>query len=144
MTSLAQAPDNSLSGLLNNITGMNAAWIEHKFAAWPDDLNHVAHDKKSDLKRISSDSLGDAADGGSATRQPGLKGAHASIQGKNPIWAAVKGAGAGGGAVVQAGIVASVVAIILLLVLSPVLLIVFLLSLLIIAAIHRAMRARHH
>lgn len=137
--SLAQAPDNTISGPLSIIIGTTVEWIEHKVADWTDNLNHVAHVEKSDLRRVSSDSLGEAAEGGSATRQTGLKGAHASIQGKNPIWAATKGAWAGGCAVVRAAIVASVLATILL-VLSPVL---FLLSLLIIAAIHRAMRARH-
>lgn len=143
MTSLAQAPDNTISGLPSNITGTTAEWIERKVADWTNDLKAIARRKKADLGRASGDSLGDTVEGGSATCQTGLKGGHANIQG-HPIWAAVKGAWAGGGAVVRAAIEASVLATILLLVLSPVLLIVFLLSLPIIAALHRAMRARHH
>jgi hypothetical protein len=148
MTSLAHdiRSDSSISGLLSTIIGTAAGRIEDKVDSWTDDLNDIAHGDKPDLPdlgEMAGEGLGKAAEGGSATRQAGLKGAQASLQGKNPVWAALKGAWSGGGAVVRAAIVTSVVAAILLLVVSPVLLIVFLLSLLIIAAVHRAMRSGH-
>ena len=66
----------------------------------------------------------------------------AGLQGKNPVWAAIKGAWSGGSSQVRAAIVAAVVAMVLLLLLSPVLLLVFLLGLLIIAAVSKARSAQ--
>jgi hypothetical protein len=145
MTSIAHATrtDQSISDLLSSIIGSTAERLEHKVDGWTDDLNDIAHGEKTELGQLAGEGLDQVADGGSATAQAGLKGAAASLQGKNPVWAAVKGAWSGGGAVVRAAIVTSVVAAILLLVLSPVLLIVFLLSLLIIAAVLRAKRSGH-
>ena len=66
----------------------------------------------------------------------------AGIQGKNPVWAALKGAWSGGSATVRAAMVAALVGLLLLVVLSPVLLLVFLLSLLVIAAVMKARSAK--
>ena len=68
----------------------------------------------------------------------GAEGIKASLHGKNPVWAAIKGAWQAGTPVVRAAIIAAAASAILLLLLSPVLLLVFLVSLLIIAAVHRA------
>ena len=81
-------------------------------------------------------------EGGGATRKAGAEGVKASLHGKNPVWAAVKGAWEAGTPVVRAAIVAAVVSAVLLLLLSPVLLLVFLLSLLVIAAVHQARGAK--
>ena len=82
------------------------------------------------------------ADEAGAPQRAGLRGAQAALQGKNPVWAAVKGAWSGGTAAVKAAIVAALVALLLLAVLSPVLLLVFLLSLLVVAAVAKVRQAR--
>jgi hypothetical protein len=82
------------------------------------------------------------ADGHGAKQQAGARAAQASLRGKNPVWAAIKGLWAGGSNQVKAAIVAAVVALVLLLVLSPVLLLVFLLSLLVVAAVAKVRSAR--
>jgi hypothetical protein len=81
------------------------------------------------------------ASGGGARQQAGIKGVQAGLQGKNPVWAAIKGAWTGGSEMVKAAIVAAVVATVLLLLLSPVLLLVFLLSLLVVAAVEKVRSA---
>jgi hypothetical protein len=82
------------------------------------------------------------AEGAGAAQRAGVRGAQASLRGKNPVWAAVKGAWSGSTATVKAAIVAALVALLLMLVLSPVLLLAFLLSLLVVAAVTQARRAR--
>lgn len=84
--------------------------------------------------------LTDGGDG--ATRRAGIYGAEAALEGRNPVWAAVKGAWTGSTATVKAAIVAALVALLLLAVLSPVLLLVFLLSLLVVAAVAQVRRAK--
>ncbi len=83
-----------------------------------------------------------AAQGGGAKQRAGAKGVRAGLEGKNPVWAAIKGAWSGGSSMVRAAIVAAVAALVLLLVLSPVLLLVFLLGLLLIAAATKARSAK--
>jgi len=85
-----------------------------------------------------SQKAADWTGGGGAKQQAGVKSAQAGLQGKNPVWAAIKGAWSGGTSMVKAAIVAALVALVLLLLLSPVLLLVFLLSLLVIAAVAKA------
>lgn len=82
------------------------------------------------------------AEGGGAKQKAGVKGVQAGLEGKNPVWAAIKGAWSGGTATVKAAIVTALVGLVLLLVLSPVLLLVFLLSLLIIEAVAKARSAK--
>ena len=91
---------------------------------------------------MATDALDATAEGGGAKQQAGAEGMKAGLQGKNPVWAAIKGAWSGGSAKVRAAIVAAVVALVLLLVLSPVLLLVFLLGLLILAAVAKARSAK--
>jgi hypothetical protein len=82
------------------------------------------------------------AEGAGAAQRAGARGAQASLRGKNPVWAAVKGAWSGSTATVKAAIVAALVALLLMLVLSPVLLLAFLVSLLVVAAVTQARRAQ--
>ncbi len=77
-----------------------------------------------------------AASGG-ATRQAGLRGAKAGLQGKNPVWAAIKGAWAGASVKLR---LAAVLLLVLLLLLAPVPTLLLLLGLLI-AALVKAIRA---
>lgn len=90
----------------------------------------------------ASQKAADWTGGGGAKQQAGIKSAQAGLQGKNPVWAAIKGAWSGGTSMVKAAIVAALVALVLLLLLSPVLLLVFLLSLLVIAAVAKARSSR--
>ena len=80
----------------------------------------------------------DLAEGGGARQQAGVRGVQAGLEGKNPVWAAIKGAWTGGGTAVRAAVVAAAVALLLLALLSPVVVLVFLLSALVLAAVARA------
>jgi hypothetical protein len=82
------------------------------------------------------------AEGAGTAQRAGVRGARASLRGKNPVWAAIKGAWSGSTATVKAAIVAALVALLLMLVLSPVLLLAFLVSLLVVAAVTQARRAQ--
>ena len=97
---------------------------------------------REDRLRWQTTGLDNLAEGGGAKKQAVAKGVKAGLHGKNPFWAALKGAWQGGTPVVRAAIIAALASTILLLLLSPVLLVVFLLSLLIIAAVHRARAAK--
>lgn len=117
----AARPDSAagaFTSVLNAAVGGAVSKLEERVAGWTDKLNGIAS--------------------GEAKQSAAAAGIDASMQGKNPFWAAVKGAWSGGTPVVRAAIVSAIVATILLLLLSPVLLLVFLLSLLVIAAVHRA------
>lgn len=78
------------------------------------------------------------ASGGGAKQRATARGVQAGLQGRNPVWAAVKGAWSGGTATVKAAVVTALVALLLLALLSPVLLLVFLLSALIVVAVAKA------
>lgn len=120
------SPAGAFTSVLNAAVGTAAAKVEQKVDSWAERLNGFA--------------TGDA-EGGGAMQRAGVEGVRAGLRGKNPVWAAIKGAWQAGTPVVRAAIVAAVASVILLLLLSPVLLLVFLLSLLIIAAVQR-LRAR--
>jgi hypothetical protein len=129
--------------VLDAALGNAAANLERKAVTWTDRLNRIADGSgPQGSGGLADDLLDDASEGGGAKSKAATEGVKAGLHGKNPVWAAVKGAWQGGTPKVRAAIVTSVVAVILLLVLSPVLLIVFLLSLLIIAAVHRARSPR--
>jgi hypothetical protein len=98
-------------------------------------------DKVEELTNKLVDVVAREFSGGGAARQAQVAAVGASIQGRNPAWAAVKGAWAGGGNAVKAAMVAGVVAMVLLLVLSPALLLAFLVSLLVVAAVRKARSA---
>jgi hypothetical protein len=138
------SPANAFTAVLNAAVGGAAAKLEQKVDVWADRLNGVAGGGGSSggLAALADEGLDDLADGGGARKQAVAKGVKAGLHGKNPFWAAVKGAWQGGTPVVRAAIIAALASTILLLLLSPVLLVVFLLSLLIIAAVHRARAPR--
>ena len=131
------------ASVLNAAVGSAAAKLEQKVVVWTDKLNAVAGggDSSGGLVALADEGLDELAEGGGAKEKAGAEGIKASLHGKNPVWAAIKGAWQAGTPVVRAAVIAAVVSAILLLLLSPVLLIVFLLSLLIIAAVHRARAA---
>ena len=125
-----QTPAGAFASVLNAVVGTAAAKLEEKVVGWADRLDGVAEAGVDEL-----------AEGGGAKQAAGAEAAKAGLRGRNPVWAAVKGAWQAGTPVVRAAIVTALVAAILLLLLSPVLLLVFLLSLLVIAAVHRARAA---
>jgi hypothetical protein len=138
-----QSPATAFMSVLDAAVGNAAATLERKADTWTDKLNRIAEGNgPTGLGAVADDLLDDASEGGGAKATAATEGVKAGLHGKNPVWAAVKGAWQGGTPVVRAAIVTSVVAVVLLLVLSPVLLIVFLLSLLIVAAVYRARSAR--
>jgi hypothetical protein len=137
-------PADAFTSVLNAAVGSAAAKLEQKVVKWADKLNGVAGDGDSSegLAALADAGLDELAEGGGAKEKAGVEGVKAALHGRNPIWAAIKGAWQAGTPVVRAAIVAAVASAILLLLLSPVVLVVFLLSLLIIAAVHRARRAK--
>jgi hypothetical protein len=142
----ANSPGAAFAHVMNSALGFAAAKVSQKADVWTDRLNGFADGGVKDLSdaggELATDGLDAAAEGGDTKQQAGARGVRAGLQGKNPVWAAIKGAWSGGSAKVRAAIVAAVVAIVLLLVLSPVLLLVFLLALLIIAAVSKARSAK--
>lgn len=139
-----QSPAGAFASVLNAAVGVAAAKLEQGVVVWADKLNGVAGGGNSSarLAALADEELDELAEGGGAKEKAGAEGVKAGLRGKNPIWAAIKGAWEAGTPVVRAAIIAAVVSAILLLLLSPVLLVVFLLSLLIIAAVHRARAAK--
>lgn len=133
-------PAEAFTSVLNAAIGSAATKLEQKVAVWSDKLDGVAGggDSSGGLVALADAGLDELAEGGGAREKAGAEGVKAGLHGKNPIWAAIKGAWQAGTPVVRAAIIAAVASAILLLLLSPVLLLVFLVSLLIIAAVHRA------
>lgn len=139
----SQSPAEAFTSVLNAAVGSAAAKLDRKATTWTDQLNDIAggQDTSAALTEMADEGLDEVADSGGVKTKAGAEGVRATLQGKNPIWAAIKGAWQASSPAVKAAIIASVVSVILLLLLSPVLSIVFLLSLLIIAAVHRARAA---
>jgi len=137
------SPAGAFTSVLSAVVGIAAAKLERKVVVWSDKLNGVASGGSSSegLAALADEGLDELAEGAGAAEKAGAEGAKAVLHGKNPIWAAIKGAWQAGTPGVRAAIIAAAAAAILLLLLSPVLLVVFLLSLLIIAAVHRARAA---
>lgn len=130
--------------VLHTAVGSAAAKLEREIGTWADKLNSVASggDSSGGLAALADEGLDELAEGGGAKQRAGAEGVKAGLHGKNPVWAAIKGAWQAGTPVVRAAIVAAVTGTILLLLLSPVLLLAFLLSLLIFVAVHRARAAK--
>ncbi|MGZ4248771.1 MAG: hypothetical protein ACXVUE_10760 [Solirubrobacteraceae bacterium] len=138
------SPAGAFASVLNAAVGSAAAKLEQKVVVWADRLNGVAAggDSSGGLAALADEGLDELAEGGGAKQKAGAEGVKAGLHGKNPVWAAIKGAWQAGTPIVRAAIIAAVASAFLLLLLSPVLLLVFLLSLLIIAAVHRARAAK--
>jgi hypothetical protein len=137
-------PAGAFTSVLNAAVGSAATKMEQRVVSWTDKLNGIATGggASSGVTELADAGLDDLGEGGGAKQTAGAAGVKASMHGKSPFWAAVKGAWRGGTPVVRAAIVAALVATILLLLVSPVLLLVFLLSLLVIAAVQRARAAK--
>ena len=138
------SPAGAFTSVLNAAVGSAAAKLEQKVVVWADKLTGVTGggDSSGGLAALADEGLDALAEGGGAKEKAGAEGGKAGLHGKNPIWAAIKGAWQAGTPVVRAAIIAALASAILLLLLSPVLLVVFLLSLLIIVAVHRARAAK--
>ena len=140
------SPGAAFTHVMTSAFEFAAAKVSQKADGWTDRLNDVAAGGVKDASdaggELAVDGLDAAAESGGAKQQAGAKGVRAGLEGKNPVWAAIKGAWSGGSSKVRAAIVAAVVALVLLLLLSPVLLLVFLLGLLIIAAVSKARSAQ--
>lgn len=136
----AQSPGGAFASVLNAAVGTAATKLDRQVSGWTDKLNDIASGGGSGggLAGLADEGLDDLGEGGGAKQAAGASGLKAGLHGKNPVWAAIRGAWRGGTPVVRAAIVTAIVSMVLLLVLSPVLLLVFLLSLLVIAAVHRA------
>ncbi|HET6651287.1 MAG TPA: hypothetical protein VFH10_01500 [Nocardioides sp.] len=113
-------PAGAFTSIVTAAVGGAATKLEHEIAGWTHKLHAVA------------------GRGGGAMETAGAEGVKATLHGRNPVRAAIKGAWQAGTPVVRAAIIAAVASVILLLALSPVLLLIFLVSLLILAAVHRA------
>jgi hypothetical protein len=136
------SPAGAFASVLNATVGTVAAKLEQKVGGWADKLEGVAAGGgSSGFSALADEGLDGLAEGGGAKERAGAEGVKAGLHGKNPVWAAIKGAWQAGTPVVRAAIITALASAILLLLLSPVLLLVFLVSLLIIAAVHRARSA---
>lgn len=136
-------PASAFTSVLNAAVGSAAAALEQKAVAWTDKLDRIAGGGGSSggLAALADSGLDELAEGGGAKEKAGTEAVKAGLHGRNPAWAAIKGAWQAGTPAVRAAIVAAVASATLLMLLSPVLLVVFLLSLLIIAAVQRARAA---
>jgi hypothetical protein len=134
------SPRGALASILNTVVAVAVAKLERKVADWTDKLNDVATGDASSggLTQLADEGLDELGQGGGAAQKAGAEVAKAELHGKNPIWAAVKGAWQAGTPVTKATIVAGAVSAVVLLLLSPVLLLLLLLSLLIISVVYRA------
>ena len=112
--------------------------VATKVDDWSTRLEGLAAGGTGGASGTVDDLADDLADGGGARQQAGVRGVQAGLEGKNPVWAAIKGAWTGGGTAVRAAVVAAGVALLLLALLSPVVVLVFLLSALVLAAVARA------
>ena len=143
----SSSPGAAFSQVLSAAVDFAVSKATQATEGWTEKLNHIASGGGPESDDGSGGGLVDdmlekGADGEDAKTQAGLKGAQAAMQGKNPVWAAIKGAWAGGSVAVKAALVTAIVSLVLLAVLSPVLLLVFLLSLLIVAAVVKLRSSR--
>lgn len=128
------SPAGAFASVLSVAVGVAATKLERKVVGWADKLQ--GGDASEGPAPLADEVLDRVAEGGTAERA-GAEGVKAGLHGKNPIWAATKGAWQAGTPVVRAAIITAGASAILLLLLSPVLCLLFLLSLLIIAAVER-------
>jgi len=136
------APASSAGAAFGGIMSSAIGVVSAKVDDWSSKLEGVGAGVPGDATGAVDDVADDVAEGGGAKQQAGVRGVQAELEGKNPVWAAIKGAWTGGSALVKAAVVAAGVALLLLLVASPVLLLAFLLSALIVAAVSKARLAR--
>ena len=104
------SPAGAFSAVLNATVGSAAAKLEERVGGWTDKLNGVAAGGASSggLAGVADEGLDYLAEGGGAKEKAGAEGVKAGLHGKNPVWAAIKGAWQAGTPVVKAAIVAAV------------------------------------
>ena len=141
-TDSTASPGSAFSHVLSTALEFAAAKVSQKIDALGGKLTGVAESTLEDASSGLADVAEGVTTGGGAKQQAAVSGVQAGLQGKNPVWAAVKGAWSGGGGKVKAAIVAAVVVLVLLAVLSPVLLLVLLLGLLIAVAVAKVRSAK--
>lgn len=124
-----------------DVLGTTVAALSTKIDDWTDRLNSTAGGSGAPPS-AADHAADDLAEGGGAGQQAGVRGLQAGLTGKNPIWAAIKGAWTGGSPAVKAAVITAGVAVILLLVLSPVLLVVLLVTVPILVVVSRVRSAR--
>jgi hypothetical protein len=141
--SAVPSPGKAFGAVLNTAIGMAVAKLERKVAQWSEKSEGAVSDEVSEtLVPLAEEGLDEVAEAGGPAQAAGAEGVKASLQGKNPVWGAIKGAWHSGTPVVRAAIIAGAVAAIVLLLVSPVLLLIFLLSLLVVAGVTRARAAK--
>lgn len=137
------SPAGVFTSVLSAAVGIAADKLERKVVVWADKLRVAGGgDSAEGQARLADGVLDGLGEGGGAAQTAGAEGVKAGLHGKNPIWAAIKGAWQSGTPVVRAAIVTATASAIVLLLVSPVLFVVFLVSLLIIAAVRRAGAAK--
>ena len=139
----ATSPGAAVTDVLSTALELVTAKAARKADEWTDKLEGIAAAGIEEAADVVEGELDAIAEGGGAKQQAVVKGFQAILQGKNPIWAAIKGAWSGNDTKIKAIFVAAVVALVLLLLLSPVLLLVLLLGLLIAAVVLRARSAKN-
>lgn len=135
-TTPPSSPGAAFSDVMSAALGVVAAKVDD----WTAKLNAVA--TGGDASDAVDNVADDLAEGGNAKHQAGVRGVQAGLVGKNPVWAAIKGAWTGGSTAVKVAIVAAGVALVLLLVLSPVLLVVVLVTVPIVIVVSKARSAK--
>jgi len=137
-TTATTHPGTSFGDLMSSALGAVSAKIDD----WTGKLNDVAGGD-ADAPPIVEKVADNLADGGSAKEQAVVRGVEASLVGRSPVWAAVKGAWAGAGTGTKAAIVAAAIVLVLLLVLSPVLLLLLLVAVPIAVVVYKVRSAKH-
>ncbi len=137
----ATTPPASPGAAFGDVMSAALGVVGAKVDDWTRRLNDVAAGA-GDAPRAVDRVADDLADGGDAKRQAGVRGVQAGVLGKNPVWAAIKGAWTGGSTAVKVAVVAAGVALVLLLVLSPVLLVVVLVTVPVVVVVSKARSAR--
>jgi hypothetical protein len=139
-----QSPAAAFANVLDAAVSSAATGLQRKAQEWTDKLHGVADRSGAGslLHDAADEGLHHAAETGDAKQAAGAEGLRAELRGKNPFWAAIKGAWNAGSPAVRAAIITAFVAMVPLLLLSPVLLLVYLLSWLVIAAVMRSRSAK--
>jgi hypothetical protein len=129
---------------LDAAVGSVAARLERTTAGWIDKLNAIASKNLSGdaATSLADEGLDAVGDSGGVTKRAGAEAVKAHLHGKNPAWAAIRGAWQEGTPAVRAAIVTAGVGAVVLLLLSPALLLVYLLSWVVVAAVARS-RSSH-
>src|SRR5687767_9794615 len=89
-------PGEAFRGIMNSAIGVASAKVDD----WSNKLEGVGADSPTDWAGTVDDVADNVADGGDATHQAGVRGVQAGLEGKNPVWSAIKGAWSGGGSLV--------------------------------------------